>query len=72
MRRVVVGSFSEWLRAQRRRDDPVGDLARDAMADDGWLGGRDLSALHGHLSRYGACEGAHDALDRAWREWREE
>ena len=30
-------SFSRWLRSQRRRDDPVGDLARDTIADD-WRG----------------------------------
>jgi hypothetical protein len=26
-------SFAAWLRNQRRRDDPAGDLARDAAAD---------------------------------------
>jgi hypothetical protein len=26
--------FADWLRRQADRDDPVGDLARDFMADD--------------------------------------
>jgi len=30
---ITGASFARWLAAQRRRDDPVGDLARDVASD---------------------------------------
>jgi hypothetical protein len=29
-------TFDGWLAQQQQRDDPIGDLARDAAADPGW------------------------------------
>jgi uncharacterized protein YozE (UPF0346 family) len=29
-------SFGRWLVEQRTRNDPIGDLAKDAARDDGW------------------------------------
>lgn len=29
-------SLSTWIKQQHLRDDPIGDLARDACADNGW------------------------------------
>lgn len=31
-------TFRGWLREQVDRDDPVGDIARDALDDIGWTG----------------------------------
>jgi hypothetical protein len=69
---ITVG-FRDWLRRQRDRPDPVGDLAREAHHDHGWPRGRArLDTLHLHLDDLDACDGAHDALDCAWIEWIEE
>lgn len=66
----MTAGFKAWLRLQRHRHDPVGDLARDACADNLWPRGRArLQTLHDHLARMGAIPEAHDALDRAWFEW---
>lgn len=56
--------FSDWLRAQADRDDPVGDLARDFVTDRRRraVGVRGLSV---RLYELGACDGAHRALLRA-------
>jgi len=62
--------FSTWLRRQTHRDDPVGDLARDAKADRDWPGPTsDLQALQRHLALKRACPEARAALKRAHREW---
>jgi hypothetical protein len=62
-------SFEAWLDRQRDRDDGVGDLARDAHIDPRWPEGWRIVGLHEHLVSWGACEGAHQSLERAWREW---
>jgi len=62
-------SFWRWLEQQRRRDDGVGDLARDALSDADWPRRIGVKRMHEHLLERHACEGAHDSLDRAWREW---
>lgn len=63
-------SWNRWLAQQRRRHDPVGDLARDVAADDSWPTDSRRRDLHTYLARMNACDGAHRALDRAWFEWR--
>jgi uncharacterized protein YozE (UPF0346 family) len=64
-------SFAAWLRNQRRRDDPVGDLARDAAADRHWpKAAKSLPRLLDYLAGRGACPGAVEACRRAWAEFR--
>ncbi|WP_144836290.1 hypothetical protein [Kocuria rosea] len=67
-------TFSDWLRAQRNRQDPVGDLARDFIAG---------TSTGAHDDTYSTPEGfleditalfdppatVMDAIDRAAREW---
>lgn len=64
-----MAGFKVWLKRQKHRNDPVGDLARDAMRDRHWPPGAKLSRLEGYLGERGACKEAHEALYRAWREW---
>lgn len=66
-------TFYSWLKRQACRDDPVGDLARDAKRDpnyperrrtyNGWLK---------YLCQQGACQRTIDAFKRAWGEWTEQ
>ena len=66
-------SFAAWLRNQRRRDDPVGDLARNAAADRHWpKAARSLPRLLDYLAGRGACPGAVEACRRAWAKFRAE
>lgn len=63
-------NFTGWLGRQRRRDDPVGDLARDARQDVLWpRTARTLAAFQRHLQDQRAIEPALDALERAWSEY---
>jgi hypothetical protein len=65
-------TFTRFLRRQRRREDPVGDLARDWIADVGRgkpRGAYKLPALLRYLEDRNACQGALDAAEHAWREW---
>ena len=65
--------FTTWLKAQRGRDDPVGDLARDAAADRHWpKAAKSLPRLLDYLAGRGACPGAVEACRRAWAEFRAE
>jgi hypothetical protein len=61
-------SFGAWLKKQRHRDDPVGDLARDAEKDSSAPAGRATKAMwHQHIERLsGGNSGALEALDDAW------
>lgn len=64
-------SFFEWLMEQTDRDDPIGDLARDAKSDMRFP----VSATHfgrvlGHLAAMGAGQPAKQALQEAWGEYR--
>lgn len=66
----ALKNFHEWLIKQRGRQDPVGDLARDMMADPEWPSdAHTLRGLDNYLHFRWACEGAHQALKRAWNEW---
>lgn len=64
--------FTTWLRNQRNRDDPVGDLAWDAAGDSKWpTRARTRVAFHTHLENSGAENAAQDALNQAWQEFTE-
>ena len=61
-------TFWRWLKRQRDREDPVGDLSRDALADKHPKGVTQAWWLR-HLRKHGACDGALRALKEAWREY---
>ena len=63
-------SFWYWLKKQKKRQDPVGDLSRDLMADPE-LGGGDhgCGVLAKYLKDRGVGGEVFDALDTAWREY---
>ena len=68
----ALPTFGRWLRQQRTRQDPVGDLARDFISDSC---GKRLStfvSIHRHIEEsHTPCVGALEAMERAYREWRE-
>jgi hypothetical protein len=65
-------SFWQWLTQQAGREDPIGDLAADAMADcrAGHTEVRSIGGLRARLARLDGCSEAKQALDDALREWR--
>ncbi len=62
-------TFRAWLREQRDRDDPVGDLAQDALADRGWRG-NSVASLADRMT-WIACSEARAALREAAEEYGE-
>lgn len=60
-------TFLTWLRAQKLRDDPVGDLAEDE-AHDPLIEPISFAHLSRQLRHYKAC---HEAIHAAWNAWRE-
>lgn len=65
-----VSPFSWWLFAQTNRNDPIGDLARDARRDFTWPERyRDLDSYLGYLEAARADEVMIQALREAWGEW---
>lgn len=64
-------TFMQWLRKQAKRNDPVGDLARDAKADRRHKP-RSRVGWQRFLSNVGACYEARAAAERAWNEYESE
>jgi len=60
--------FYRWLEKQKGRNDPVGDLAGDILADRSFPVDVDsLGAAREHLSTKNAHPAAMDALKQAWK-----
>lgn len=63
-------TFHGWLMRNRWREDPIGDLARDARHDARWpRRGSQPEAFKAYLVRRGACSAALRALRCAWTEY---
>jgi len=63
-------SFLAWLKRHATRQDPIGDLARDAKDDAGAPKGRASKTVWlDYLRSTGACSGAIDAFREGWREF---
>ena len=69
MKTVSTRSFGVWLRAQRYRDDPVGDIARDVIEDAKFSRRSGMARQVDYLEWHGACDGAIKALKAAWAEY---
>ena len=63
-------TFRSWLDAQAERDDPVGDLARDAHADPCWTG-EGWRSLAAHVLNVHDGRAVTAALHRARDEYRD-
>ena len=60
-------TFESWLRKQKKRDDPIGDLACDfirSLKID-----PKLKTIEQSMSRWSACTDAMNALDEAKKEY---
>jgi len=64
--------FAFWLKMQARRNDLIGDLARDIKADHTARRLKTFESIELHLIKMGACQGAIKALERAGREFERE
>lgn len=68
--KIRAATFYGWLMRQRQRDDPVGDLARDAKLDSTFpRAAQTHNGVLRHLEEYGASYPAQEAFERAWKEW---
>jgi uncharacterized protein YozE (UPF0346 family) len=64
-------TFLVWLALQARRDDPVGDCARDMLDDPDWPAQATTFEMARHyLESVNASPKAIEALREAWDEWR--
>lgn len=62
--------FHRWLFRQLKRDDLIGDLARDAERDSSFPStSNSLEALRSHLRRRNAISEARVALEEGWAEF---
>lgn len=70
---MAYNTFLLWLFHQRKNNDPVGDLARDAFQDQNWDG--TMQGLKSrldiqHVELAGGCFKAFDAYDQALKTYR--
>lgn len=65
------GAFYRWLVKQASRDDPVGDLSKDAQGDESFpCSSQSLSKLEQYIALKGACPDAITALREAFSEFK--
>jgi hypothetical protein len=65
-------TFYMWLRQQKYRDDPIGDLARDFADDKCAKRLRSVKSIRRHiLFAHNPCLGAQTALEEAIAEYTE-
>jgi uncharacterized protein YozE (UPF0346 family) len=71
IRRLACGStFYQWLVASCDRDDPVGDVAKEIMADDGFPKEVDhYQDIHNFLEETFACDSLISSTAKAWLEY---
>ncbi len=63
--------FYDWIITQVDRDDPIGDLARDAKRDKNFP--KQATTAHeltAYLTINGACHDAVEALRKAWKSFK--
>ncbi|WP_157262996.1 YozE family protein [Pedobacter steynii] len=58
--------FSDWLKKQKNRDSPLGDLAKDMISDCNWPSGNSLETYQDYLLTLNVPLGATKALNAAW------
>jgi len=70
--------FKTWLKKQKKRDNSIGDLAKDYIVDERCLKESDeegpkntIESWREYLAGKDACEGAINALNKAWAEYKE-
>jgi hypothetical protein len=69
-------SFHNWLLKQNKRNDAIGDLARDALQEidlkesSSFFSPTGIRAWRKHLEQHSACDECVDALEKAWVEFR--
>lgn len=62
--------FYMWIKKQKNRDDPVGDLSKDIIRDVSFP--KNINNFKSHkayLVSKGSCQGALEALFIAWNEY---
>jgi len=63
-------NFYKWLLTQSDRNDIVSDLVLDIKQDSSFpIDSTDINVMREYLEMKGACSGAIDALNEAWREF---
>lgn len=67
--RIPYLTFWQWLKDQNRRQDPVGDLSRDAIDDPHHKGSTPEWWLEHLMDSHYTCDSAFNALRQAWQEY---
>ncbi len=64
---MAESSFYKWLSKQYKRNDAIGDLARDARKDT--YHPKTYKGWKSRLKRLYASQDCLDTFERAWNEW---
>ena len=63
-------SFTEWLKKNKNRNSPLGDLATDVLRDKQWPSYNTLEDYRSYLNFKGAVYDAIIALEKAWKSYK--
>ena len=62
-------TFRNFLSTKRYEKSTIGDLARDVKHDPFYPKEDDFDIWYRHLTKNDACNGAIEALEKAWKEY---
>lgn len=65
-------TFTDWLRQQTKRDDPIGDLAQDCATDVHWPLSGKYDDYFNYLNKHNAHGAVVAVFWDAWKEYTEE
>ncbi len=60
-------TFKQWIKEYKGQDNPIGDLANDIWLDKEFPKSESYKSNLKYLEKLGACDGAINAFEEAWK-----
>lgn len=65
-------TFKTWIKKYKGKNNPIGDLANDVIADKSFPNSVSYKNILAYLENLGACDGAINAFNDAWELYKDE
>jgi hypothetical protein len=66
---TILVEFNDWLRRQKNRNSPLGDLSQEMLKDNNWPSYNSLEGYKKYFTTINLPRGATSALEAAWKSY---